>query len=93
MHAAHLDHTRGSNYDSPENGLYLRLEEHFYHHLAYRGKAELIGLSEADNENAIAGLYSQWRIWQFRQGEISAVEIVAIIPDYFDRYPWESVES
>ena len=94
MHAAHIDHTKDSpNYNKPDNGLYLRLEEHIWNHIAYRGRAELTGLSEGDNEAAIMGLFASLMIWRCEVGEISAIELLAVVPDYFKKRPWLSPES
>lgn len=83
MHAAHYNHRKDENYDNPDNGVLLTLPEHFYHHLSYRGKAELMGLTEEQNENAIKSLYVQMMINKFELGEISYAEMYAIKPDYF----------
>lgn len=65
LHAAHKDHTKDAgHYDDLDNGFMLTVKEHMLQHLAYRGKAHLIGLSERHNEWAIMILFRQWEFMQ-----------------------------
>lgn len=62
LHAAHKDHAKDSaHYNDLENGWILTVKEHMFHHLAYQGKADLIGLTEYANDWAIQRLFEQWQ--------------------------------
>lgn len=58
MHCIHIDHRRDKYYNMAGNGFYGTILEHYAHHLMFRGKAHMIGLSESENEWSIGTLYN-----------------------------------
>jgi len=55
LHASHLNHDQSRpEYDTAENGIALTPKEHLIYHRVHRGRAQEIGLTEEDNESAIA---------------------------------------
>jgi hypothetical protein len=62
MHCSHINHDKSrEDYNSPLNGMYITLAEHYAFHELHEGCADEIGLSERHNNRAVQGLRGQLR--------------------------------
>lgn len=67
LEAAHLDHTRGDDYQDPNNGILCTDIEHAAHHIIHQGNAEAIGLGEHQNEWAVGTILT--RVFNFSRAK------------------------
>lgn len=58
LHAMHLNHKKDETYNTVERGMLVTPIEHVIYHVVHRGRAELIGLTEEENEQSITLLMS-----------------------------------
>lgn len=56
LEAAHIDHTRGPNYDDPGNGRMLTTKEHYEDHFNRHGRN---GLNESQNKWALKMIWNR----------------------------------
>ncbi len=64
LECSHQNHDRKSKaYDDPANGALNCLMCHYLFHLAHKGVANQIGLSEHNNDRAIQGIYDRMDVY------------------------------
>jgi len=97
MESAHINHSRENpDYNSPDNGLLLRLDEHLYQHLCYRTMFEQdpleaqkqLGLTHDQNEWAIERIYE--RLYEYETTGDYVINGRVLFSDDPPRPLWES---